>query len=486
MGRDRTPDRRAFHWVERSRSLTYAEAVHGDGPCRRRAGGPRCRARRPRRHLRPQRSRLPHGHVRHLAARCHLHAVNLQYADSLDYYVNDAGRVSSSTRATTSTRSSGTGRTCRSIEHYVCFDGAQDGAIGWEEMLRGRRRAARRPGRGDRRRPPLVHLRARPGAPKGACLAHEPTMRATRCIAERLRMRADDVSLGPTALSSSYQLVANLLPVLHAGGTTLRDEPLERRGRVGRRRAARGDGAGGQPNRADATSLDESARRGATAQPRSVLGLSGGGPVPPDLKRRWHDALGIPLCESYGQSELGGFVGLAAPDDPFTEDRLLVVWAAAAGQGGARPRRRRHGRCPVGADRRAVPTRRATWPATGSVPRRRPRRCAAAGCTPATSGYLDAEGYVFMRGRLSERLTRRRRALVPARHRGGPGAPPRRDATSRWSARRTTTAGTARWPSSHCGPAPTCAPAELAAFVGSSRRPRASRHRGARSSTPCR
>ena len=27
------------------------------------------------------------------------------------------------------------------------------------------------------------------GAPKGACLAHEPTMRATRCIAERLRMR---------------------------------------------------------------------------------------------------------------------------------------------------------------------------------------------------------------------------------------------------------------------------------------------------------
>ena len=57
------------------------------------------------------------------------------------------------------------------------------------------------------------------GKPKGACLGHEPTMRATNCIAERLRIDGDDVSFGPTALSSSYQLVGNLLPPLHRGAT---------------------------------------------------------------------------------------------------------------------------------------------------------------------------------------------------------------------------------------------------------------------------
>ena len=35
-----------------------------------------------------------------------------------------------------------------------------------------------------------------------ACLRHEPTVRATRCIAERLRIRGADISFGPTALSS--------------------------------------------------------------------------------------------------------------------------------------------------------------------------------------------------------------------------------------------------------------------------------------------
>src|SRR5262249_56209754 len=53
------------------------------------------------------------------------------------------------------------------------------------------------------------------GRPKGACLAHEPTMRAANCIAERLRITDDDVSFGPTALSSSYQLLATLLPPPH-------------------------------------------------------------------------------------------------------------------------------------------------------------------------------------------------------------------------------------------------------------------------------
>jgi acyl-CoA synthetase (AMP-forming)/AMP-acid ligase II len=36
--------------------------------------------------------------------------------------------------------------------------------------------------------------------------------------------------------------------------------------------------------------------------------------VPPDLKRAWRDELRLPLVESYGQSELGGFVGLGFPE----------------------------------------------------------------------------------------------------------------------------------------------------------------------------
>jgi acyl-CoA synthetase (AMP-forming)/AMP-acid ligase II len=125
--------------------------------------------------------------------------------------------------------------------------------------------------------------------------------------------------------------------------------------------------------------------------------------VPPELKRAWSERLGLPLCESYGQSELGGFVGLAAPDDPFTEQRALSC---------GRPLPDKEVRIldddgdevPVGAlgeiclrggfmagywerPEQTAETLRGDWLHTGDV------------------GYLDAEGYVFMRGRLSERLT---------------------------------------------------------------------------------
>jgi acyl-CoA synthetase (AMP-forming)/AMP-acid ligase II len=49
------------------------------------------------------------------------------------------------------------------------------------------------------------------------------------------------------------------------------------------------------------------------------FGMSGGGPVPQALKRAWRDELGLPLVESYGQSELGGFVALGDPVLPPDE-----------------------------------------------------------------------------------------------------------------------------------------------------------------------
>ena len=149
------------------------------------------------------------------------------------------------------------------------------------------------------------------GRPKGACLAHEPTMRAANCIAERLRITDDDVSFGPTALSSSYQLVGNLLPPLHRGATVnvmTRWTQVQGWDALERTRASL---LVGNPTLLTEV-LIESRRRGGAPR-RLRLGLSGGGPVASALKRAWRDELGLPLVESYGQSELGGFMALGDP-----------------------------------------------------------------------------------------------------------------------------------------------------------------------------
>ncbi len=105
-----------------------------------------------------------------------------------------------------------------SVETYVCFDGAQPGAMDWAEIL------------GSAHDPPaevaadgdIAHLSYtsdETGRPAGRCLSHEPACRAARALAERLGIGADDVSLGPTPLSGSDQMVVNLLPALSVGAT---------------------------------------------------------------------------------------------------------------------------------------------------------------------------------------------------------------------------------------------------------------------------
>ena len=149
------------------------------------------------------------------------------------------------------------------------------------------------------------------GKPKGACLAHEPTVRATRCIAERLRITGEDVSFGPTALSSSYQLVGNLLPPLAAGGGHPCHGPLDP--------STGWDAIDAQaqppssPIRRCSTRLCREPARG-RAPGRMRFALTGGAPLPPTLKAAWRDELRLPIVESYGQSELGGFVALGHPE----------------------------------------------------------------------------------------------------------------------------------------------------------------------------
>ena len=150
------------------------------------------------------------------------------------------------------------------------------------------------------------------GAPKGAILLSGPVALGTACIADRLGILRDDVLLATTPTPSSFQLVAALLPAIHVG-------------------ACIGLVAGGSTDRIWAIARE----RGATvlvAYPLTLadvvnapqafegaspfrLALSGGSPLAPRIKRDYVERLGIPLLESYGQSELGGFMALGSRAD---------------------------------------------------------------------------------------------------------------------------------------------------------------------------
>lgn len=319
-GANRSPERTAFHWVERGRSLSYSSAARameevagalaGLGVGR----GDRVGV-------------FAHNGMDYLLAMfgtwrlgaiCAL--VNLQYADRFDYFINDSEPkvlIYTGDHHETIERHR---PTLRSIHHYVCLDGAREGSLGWADLLE----EAPAPPPDPTEESDVAHLSYTSGTsgnPKGACLAHEPTMRATRCIAERLRIQASDVSLGPTALSSSYHLVANLLPALHRGATVCVMSRWEaEKGWVSLEELGATILAANPSILRDV--LDVSRQRGRTPA-KLRLGVSGGAPVPPELKLEWRDELGVTLAESYGQSELGGFVGLGSPD-PVTDDKVLA------------------------------------------------------------------------------------------------------------------------------------------------------------------
>jgi acyl-coenzyme A synthetase/AMP-(fatty) acid ligase len=216
-------------------------------------------------------------------------------------------------------------------------------------------------------------------------------------------LEPDDVTYGPTALSSSYQLVANLLPGLHRGaevcvapgwpGPGNGWDDLERLGATV---------VVANPTVLTAILSASQDRDRGRPPARLRLGLSGGGPVPPVLKAAWRDELGLTLAESFGQSELGGFFGLGGTDP--LPDRLL----AACG----RPLPDKELRI-VDDDDREVPVGQLGEIAlrggfmTGYW--RRPEKTAETlrngWLHSGDVGFVDRDGYLHMRGRLSERLT---------------------------------------------------------------------------------
>ena len=318
----RRPDHTAWRWVDRDRAQTYAEAAEAMD---RMAGvltelgirkGDRVTI-------------FAHNGLDYLVAMFGAwrigaisSLVNVKFAGELPYYFADhqpSVVVYTHDQADSVRRAAAE---ASSVRHLLCMDGPQEGALSLPDMMAAGLKPSTDPWDEDA----IAHLSytsGTTGKPKGACLRHEPTVRATRCIGERLRIRADDVSFGPTALSSSYHLVANLLPPL-ARMVTLHV--------MARWTQATGydalEAAGTTLFVANPTLLQEvlaESRIRGKKPSRLRLGLSGGGPVPPTLKKAYRDELALPLVESFGQSELGGFMALGFPELESDDQRLLRV-----------------------------------------------------------------------------------------------------------------------------------------------------------------
>ena len=403
----RYPDKPFLHWIDRKRSLTYAE---GEEISDRVAGaladlgvekGDRVGI-------------FAHNGLDYIMAMFgswKLGAIsahiNIMQADDFAYFVqNSSPKVLIYTGDMLSVIEANRAVT-EGIDHYVCFDGEQDGALDWESLID---TATPKPevevnGQDAAH---LSYTSGSSGMPKGAVLAHGPTALATHCIAERLDFSSRDVTIGPTSPASSYGLVANLLPSIHRGSTV---------GLISRWEAGRAwedmDDRGvtlfpGNPLLFQEF-LSECRKR--RRRPDSLrLVVSGGAPVPLELKRAYRDDLGIPLVESYGQSELGGFVALGRPCDerdecisaigPALPDKEVRIMdeagrEATIGQPGELCIR---GGCMIGywgMPERTEEVIRDGWLHTGDM------------------GIMDVDGYFTMLGRWSERIVTRGRTIFP-------------------------------------------------------------------------
>ncbi|WP_419906387.1 class I adenylate-forming enzyme family protein [Hoeflea sp.] len=315
-GANRHPEHPAFHWVERDKTLTYAQAVeevealagalHSLGASK----GDRITifAHNGMDYLLSMLATWRIGAISSL--------VNVKFADHLEEYLADHtpglviythDKVDDVKRAA---------EIVGSVKRLICMDGSQEGAESLPELLKARLPAPADP----RDEDAIAHLSytsGTTGKPKGACLAHEFTYTACACIAERLRIRSDEISFGPTALSSSYQLVGNIMPSLIVGATcTVMKDWAPETGFEALKETKANVFIG---NPTFLTDVLEQSRLQGGAPEFLRLGLSGGGPVPLALKTAWRDELKLPLVESYGQSEIGGFFGLGTPDLVFDD-----------------------------------------------------------------------------------------------------------------------------------------------------------------------
>ena len=148
------------------------------------------------------------------------------------------------------------------------------------------------------------------GDPKGAVINSGPVSLATHCIADRIGISKNDVLLATTPASSSFQLVAAFLPAIHRGAALVLAAGLDIAPLVELGATHSSTILISYP----LTLSDYVNHQTGQGSPLRAA-MSGGSPLPPRLKADFRDQLGIPLLESYGQSEMGGFMALGSPGD---------------------------------------------------------------------------------------------------------------------------------------------------------------------------
>ena len=247
--------------------------------------------------------------------------INIRNADSLSYYVNDmkADVLFYSSEVIESVRNNM--EKMPTVKHLICLDGKVDDSIGWDELTSSE--PLKKVLEIDDQDPcHLSYTSGTSGRPKGCVLAHGPTARATNCIAERLLYKPQDTILCPTTLSSSFRLVASDLPSIHRGSS------------IGIMKTWNPYLALDIIHQKDVTVfvgnpiilkdlLDAAIDDGRLCSSLRMV-LSGGGPVYKSLKEGYQKYFKIPLVESCGQSELGGFVGLGHPKMIYSKKMSAV------------------------------------------------------------------------------------------------------------------------------------------------------------------
>jgi long-chain acyl-CoA synthetase len=293
------------------------------------------------------------------------------------------------------------------VEHYICFDGPKDFAQGWSALIEAAPAL-----------PPVTvddmdaahpsYTSGSAGTPKGALLAHGYTARATHSIAERLGLTSADVSLGVTSLASSCHLVANLLPGVHRAvniGVRKQWDPAAAWQEMDERQVT--FFAGNPLVLGDL--LKESQVRGRRPDVLHLC-VSGGAPLPPHLKRAFRDDLDVYLVESYGQSELGGFVALGYPR-PEPASRFFAI-----GPGLPDPETMvgDEATCeqPVGQPGELV-VRGGVMLGYWNMPEKTAAVVKDGWLHTGDMGVMDAEGYVTLLGRWSERIVSRGKVIYP-------------------------------------------------------------------------
>ena len=279
--------------------------------------------------------------------------VNVRFADELDYYFADhepSVVIYTHDMLDPVRRASLNAPTVKSI---VCMDGPQPNAESLPDLLKADLKPPPDPADEDA----IAHLSytsGTTGKPKGACLAHEPTMRAANCIAERLRITSDDVSFGPTALSSSYQLVGNLLPPLHRGATVNVMGRWTQKTGWDALENAKATILVGNPTLLTELLIESRSRGRMPGKLR--LTVSGGAPVPPTLKRALARRMAIAARRELWPERARRLHG-AGRSRAGVRRQARRGRPAVAGQGGSHSRRRRQG-MPDGRSRRSLPARR--------------------------------------------------------------------------------------------------------------------------------